>query len=60
MRQALPQVTSIDSALQMVNHLIAVDQQNPMGWFNTITKNQSKNKLQLIQALIEIGLESEA
>lgn len=59
-RQALPQVTSIDSALQMVNHLIAVDQQNPMGWFNTITKNQSKNKLQLIQALIEIGLESEA
>lgn len=60
MRQALPQVTSIDLALQMVNHLIAVDQQNPMGWFNTITKNQSKNKLQLIQALIEIGLESEA
>lgn len=59
-RQALPQVTSIDSALQMVNHLIAVDQQNPTGWFNAITKNQSKNKLQLIQALIEIGLESEA
>lgn len=57
--QALPQVNSMDTALQMINHLIAADQLNPNGWFNSITKNQSKNKLQLIQALIEIGLESE-
>lgn len=58
-KQALPQVNSTDTALQMINHLIAVDQQNPMGWFNSVTKNEPKNKLQLLQALIEIAIESD-
>lgn len=58
-KQALPQVNSTDTALQMITHLIAVDQQNPMGWFNSVTKNEPKNKLQLLQALIEIAIESD-
>lgn len=58
-RQAFPGVTTPDSALALINHLIATDQANPRGWFNVTTQNIPKNKLQMIQAIVEIGLESE-
>lgn len=58
-QQAFPQVTTPDSALQMISYLIGSEQYLPNSWFNMTTFNQTTNKLELIKALIDLGMKGE-
>lgn len=51
-QRAFPQVHSDEAALQLITHLLAVDQPQPNGWFNQTTYGKPKNKLDMLYAII--------
>lgn len=51
-KRAFPQVHSDEDALQLITHLIAVDQLQPNGWFNQTTYGKPENKLDMLYAII--------
>ena len=51
-QRAFPQVHSDEAALQLITHLLAVDQPQPNGWFNQTTYGKPENKLDMLYAII--------